>query len=251
MNIILLAPSEIRADGVADVANVRAKHMISVLKVGVGSEVRVGVIDGPVGTATVAGLGDGRVTLQCALEKAAPPRPRVDILLALPRPKVMRRLWAPLAELGVGQIILTNAEKVERDYFDTHILQEEGYRPLLITGLQQARDTHVPRVSVHKRFKVLLEDELPTLFPKGRRLMAHPDSSATIAGALRKIRPQERVLLAVGPEGGWNGFELAALDAHGFEQISLGPRTLATTTACVALLSLIHAALERRPGHPE
>lgn len=220
--------------------------MIGVLKVGVGSEVRVGVIDGPMGSATVAGLGDGRVTLACSLEKHLPLRPRVDILLALPRPKVMRRLWAPLAELGVGQIILTNAEKVERDYFDTHILREEGYRPLLLTGLQQARDTYVPRVSIHKRFKVLLEDELPVLFPEGRRLMAHPDSTTTIAGALRRIHPEERVLLAVGPEGGWNGFELAALDAHGFEQISMGPRTLATTTACVALLALVHAACVAR-----
>lgn len=210
-----------------------------------GSEVRIGVVDGPVGTATVTSLGDGRVTLRCALEASAPPRPRVDILLALPRPKVMRRLWAPLAELGVGQIILTNAEKVERDYFDTHILQEEGYLPLLMTGLQQARDTHLPRVSIHKRFKVLLEDELPALFPEGRRLLAHPDSTTTIAGALGRVLPQERVLIAVGPEGGWNGFELATLKSHGFEQISMGPRTLATTTACIALLAVTHDALGR------
>ena len=245
MNIVLLAASEIRGDGHADLADARAKHLIQVLKVGVGSDRRVGVIEGPTGTATVAAIGDGRVTLECRFEKAPPARPRVDILLAVPRPKVMRRLWAPLAELGVGQIILTNADKVERDYFDTHLLREDGYRPLLITGLQQARDTHVPRVSVHKRFKVLLEDELPVLFQEGRRLMAHPDSTATIAGALRKIRPQERVLIAVGPEGGWNGFELALLDAHGFAPISMGPRTLATTTACIALLALVHASLVR------
>jgi 16S rRNA (uracil1498-N3)-methyltransferase len=246
MNIILFERSEISTGGTTELADVRAKHLIQVLKVGVGSEVRVGVVDGPAGTGTVMDLGDGRVTLQCALQKSPPPRPRVDILLALPRPKVMRRLWAPLAELGVGQIILTNAEKVERDYFDTHILHEDGYRPLLITGLQQARDTHVPRVSIHKRFKVLLEDELPALFPEGRRLMAHPDSMATIAGALRKVKTGERVLIAVGPEGGWNGFELAALDAHGFHQVSMGPRTLATTTACIALLTLVHAACSAR-----
>ncbi len=212
------------------------------LKVGVGSEVRIGVVDGPVGTATVTSLGEGRVTLQCALEASVPPRPRVDILLALPRPKVMRRLWAPLAELGVGQIILTNAEKVERDYFDTHILREEGYLPLLMTGLQQARDTHLPRVSIHKRFKVLIEDDLPALFPEGRRLIAHPDSTATIAGALGAVGPDERVLIAVGPEGGWNVFELDMLRAHGFEHVSMGPRTLTTTTACIALLALVHSA---------
>ena len=56
----------------------------------------------------------------------------------------MRRLWAQIAALGVGRIILTNAEKVERNYFDTHILAPETYRPLLIEGLQQARDTRLP-----------------------------------------------------------------------------------------------------------
>jgi len=245
VNIVLFDASELRDDGSVVVSDVRARHLLSVLRVTPGQEVRIGVIDGPQGVGTVSDVSEERVTLACAFETSIPERPRVDFLLALPRPKVMRRLWAPLAELGVGQIILTNAEKVERDYFDTHILHEDGYRPLLITGLQQARDTRLPRVSVHKRFKVLIDDELPALFPDGRRLMAHPDSSATIGGALRSIRPQERVLIAVGPEGGWNGFELALLDLHRFRPISLGPRTLATTTACIALLALTHNALGR------
>jgi len=81
--------------------------------------------------------------MRCELEAEIPPRPRVDLLLAVPRPKVMRRLWAQIAALGVGQIVLTNAEKVERNYFDTHILTPETYRPLLIEGLQQARDTRL------------------------------------------------------------------------------------------------------------
>ena len=81
----------------------------------------------------------------------------------------MRRLWAQIAALGVGRIILTNAERVERDYFGAHIVSAETYRPLLIEGLQQARDTRLPIVSVHKRFKVLIEDEMDGLFGSGLR----------------------------------------------------------------------------------
>ena len=40
-------------------------------------------------------------------------------------------------QLGVGRIILTNAEKVERNYFDTHVIVESFYRPLLVEGLQR------------------------------------------------------------------------------------------------------------------
>jgi RsmE family RNA methyltransferase len=154
----------------------------------------------------------------------------------------MRRLWAQLAALGVGQIILTNAEKVERHYFDTHILDEETYRPLLIEGLQQARDTRLPAVSIHRQFRILVEDHLDGLFSQGVRLVADPSGATSITSALSDHHNQ-RVLLAIGPEGGWNDFELSLLAAHGFQTVALGPRTLRVDTACTALLAITHAAL--------
>jgi RsmE family RNA methyltransferase len=156
-------------------------------------------------------------------------------------------LWAQLAALGVGQIMLTNAERVERNYFDTHVITEACYRPLLIEGLQQARDTWLPTVSVHKQFKVLIEDDLASLFPGSRRLVAHPGCGNRDAG-VTTARQDERVLLAVGPEGGWNAFELQLLSAHGFQAFDMGGRTLRTDTACIALLTLIHADLRRQIG---
>ena len=92
------------------------------LHAGIGHEVRVGVLDGPRGVARVESITEAAIALRCTFESDVPPRPHVDLLLAVPRPKVMRRLWAQIAALGVGRIILTNAEKVERNYFDTHIL---------------------------------------------------------------------------------------------------------------------------------
>jgi RsmE family RNA methyltransferase len=152
----------------------------------------------------------------------------------------MRRLWGQIAAMGVGQIILTNAERVERNYFDTHVLTPECYRPLLVEGLQQARDTCLPRVSIHRQFKVLVEDELDRLFPAGVRLVADPAATLPATSAARE-RAGERVLLAVGPEGGWNTFETALLNEHGFTPVSMGPRTLRTDTACIALLALVHS----------
>ncbi len=146
-------------------ADARAVHLRKVLKVAPGDAVRAGLIDGAPGVATVTRVTDSAVELRCAFDGVIPDRPRVDVLLALPRPKVMRRLWAQLAALGVGQVILTDAEKVERDYFDSHVLQEDGYRPLLLEGLQQARDTRVPHVTIHKRFRVLVDDNLDALCP--------------------------------------------------------------------------------------
>jgi len=257
VNLILIEPTELKSDGTARLAGSQADHIRKVLKSSPGHEVRVGLIDGPAGTATIIEVTDSFVELACRLESDTPPRPPVDLLLALPRPKVMRRLWAQLAALGVGRIILTNAERVERDYFDTHIIQPETYRPLLIEGLQQARDTRVPEVSIHRRFKVLVEDDLEALCPQRDRLVAHPGkeigtlfrSPFGTYGQEKSPDLSSRTLLAIGPEGGWNAFELGLLEERGFRRISLGPRSLRTDTACIAMLAMINASRESRTAH--
>jgi RsmE family RNA methyltransferase len=241
VNLILLDGGD-RLDGDrVTLTGARAKHLRDVLRVWPDQQVRIGLLDGPLGFGVVQAVNGDAVTLRCAFEATAPNRPDVDLLLAVPRPKVLRRLWAPLASLGVGQIILTNAERVERPYFDSHILDERVFGPLLREGLQQARDTRLPRVSIHRRFKVLVEDDLDTLAGPGLRLVADPSGETSIGAAVSASAPQ-RILLAVGPEGGWNPYELSLLQAHAFQLVGLGPRPLRVDTACTALLAIVHEA---------
>lgn len=241
MNLILFEPDELDAAGAAAISGDRARHMRNVLRVQAGSTVRVGMVNGPLGIGTVTAIDGEAVTLTCALDAAPPRVPEIDVLMALPRPKVMRRLWAQLAAIGVGRIMLTNAAKVERDYFDAHVVHEATYRPLLIDGLQQARDTRLPVVTVHKRFKPFVEDDLHTLCPAGLRIVAHPGTHRSVADAVRH-REGQRVLVAIGPEGGWNDFELTLLTTHGFTVVGMGARPLRSDTATIALLSLVSAS---------
>lgn len=242
MNLILLEPDEIRLDGMALLTGPRARHVREILKAPEGEEIRVGVLDGPTGTATVTEDGDP-LRLQCTLSDNVPPVPRVDLLLAMPRPKVMNRLWPVLASLGVGRIIISNAWKTERNYFDTHVLEPKHIREGLIEGLQQARDTRLPRVSVHRRFKKLVEDDLDAFGPYAARLVAHPQAERFPWKDLAGLPAEARILLAVGPEGGWTSFELELLVEHGFQKASWGPRALRTDTVCAVLLGVVHAAL--------
>ena len=242
MNLILLEKNEIQADGTAVLSGKRARHVREVLQAAEGEEIRVGVVDGPLGTATVAADGP-ELRLRCALGSEIPPVPRVDLLLALPRPKVMNRLWPVLASLGVGRILVANAWKTERNYFDTHVLEPAHVRAGLVEGLQQARDTRLPPVSVHKQFKKLVEDNLEGCGPYAARLVAHPGEGAFPSVKLAALPHAARVLLAVGPEGGWTPYELELLAKHGFEAVSWGPRALRTDVACAVLLGLVHAAL--------
>jgi RsmE family RNA methyltransferase len=256
MNLLLLEPSELGADNVALVTGARARHLGQVLRAEPGRPVRVGVIDGPMGAGTVLSIDDEHARLACAFDPATPLVPPVDLLLALPRPKVLQRMWAQLAAMGVGRILLTNAARVERNYFDTHILDPAVYRALLIEGLQQARDTRVPIVTVHRQFRILVEDDLDRLCPQPMRLLADPGDDAPACAPVRP-RPEAdatgdtaRVLLAVGPEGGWNDFERHLLESRGFRRVSLGPRTLRTDTACIALLAVVASASPSRSLHP-
>ena len=179
MNLVLFEPSEVTADGLVTVHDARATHLLRVLKVAPGDTVRVGVIEGAVGVGTVTAIGtrSGHAALR-PRRRAATPAGRSPI--ALPRPKVMRRLWAQLAALGVGRIILTNAERVERNYFDTHVLALECYRPLLVKDssrpVTRAPGGHdPPPVQKARRGRTGdAERSAPV------RLVAHPDVTTTI-----------------------------------------------------------------------
>ena len=245
VNVVLIHPDEVSSRGEARLDDARGRHIARVLGVLPGDTIRIGLVDGAFGQGRVLAVEGDSVSLACAFEPSPPPRPRVDLLLALPRPKVLRRLWAQLAALGVGRLILTNAEKVERHYFDTHYLDPERYRTLLIEGLQQARDTRIPLVSIERRLKPFVEDNLDEVAGGALRLLADPSGDTGIGEAIRhrSTGKEARVLLAIGPEGGWNDFERGLFEAHGFARVGMGPRTLRTDTACVALLALAHAAL--------
>lgn len=236
MNLILLQRGEVAADGRARVSDDRAVHIRNVLRAQPGDTLRVGLVGGPLGEATVETIGDQGVDLTCTLDSTIPTRPGIDLLLALPRPKVMKRLWSQLAALGVGRVILSNAARVERNYFDTHVLHPDVYTPLLLEGLQQARDTLLPHVTIHRRFRPLVEDELAQLSDANTRLVAQPGAPggapATAAG---------RILLAVGPEGGWVPFEIDLLQRNGFRPFGLGPRILRADTACIAAIAALRA----------
>ncbi|NLB64954.1 MAG: 16S rRNA (uracil(1498)-N(3))-methyltransferase [Lentisphaerae bacterium] len=243
MNLILLEPGEVQADGVACLRDERAEHVRSVLRAAPGDCLRVGVVDGAVGEAVVLTDNGAELCLQCRWIGAPPAAPRVDLLLAMPRPKVMNRLWPTVATVGVGRIMIVRAWKSERPYFDSHMLEPAHVRRRLIEGLQQARDTRLPRVSVHRQFKKFMEDELADFGPYALRLVAHPGAGDFPHGQLRELGAEARVLVAVGPEGGWTEYELEQFAARGFERVGCGPRVLRTEVACSVLLVLANEAL--------
>eukprot|EP00747_Dinoflagellata_sp_TGD_P214417 gnl/TRDRNA2_/TRDRNA2_87279_c1_seq2.p1 gnl/TRDRNA2_/TRDRNA2_87279_c1~~gnl/TRDRNA2_/TRDRNA2_87279_c1_seq2.p1 ORF type:complete len:105 (+),score=15.88 gnl/TRDRNA2_/TRDRNA2_87279_c1_seq2:105-419(+) len=96
------------------------------------------------------------------------------------------------------------------------------------------------------RLKPFVEDALDALCPKDEvaRLLCHPsDDGKRAAVALAAAMPRRRVLLAIGPEGGWIDYELELLRNHDFAMVTLGPRILTTELAVPALITLVTDAM--------
>ena len=242
MNRILFEKSEI-VDGVATFDDVRAEHVLNVLHGEVGQVLKTGEVDGKIGTGVIAAIeqseqsNNPKVSVRCDHTEPSR-RPWVDLILAPPRPRVMKRLLPQLATLGVGRIVLVGAKKVEKDFWGATLLKEENYRPLLVDGLMQAGTSILPTLETRRNFRKFVKEELDVRFPASTRIVAHPYGAASCQTIEQSEQSNNQtLLLAIGPEGGWTDDEVALLEEHGFARYSLGSRILRTDTATIALLA--------------
>ncbi len=238
MNLMLFDKSECQGDTLV-VTGRRAEHILNILGLQPGDTLRVGEINGLVGSAVLEQVGGNSVTLRIELRDEPPPIPSVELILALPRPIMLQRILKQATVLGVSKIHLIRSRKVEKSFFHSPVLQPEKIKKLLIEGLEQAQDTRLPEVQVYHRFKPFVEDVVPML--DGTGLLAHPGTETSLAevfdhGAEHEKQKNKKIL-AVGPEGGWNDFECQCFLDRGFTMFTMGPRILHVDTAVVALLA--------------
>jgi len=245
VNLLLLHPHEVPPGGEVGLADRRARHLREVLRVAPGSEVRVGVIDGPLGRGTVLRCDAQGVTLRCEFEGETPPAGSDTLLLAVPRPKVLARCLELASALGYGRIVLLRSWRVEKAHLGSRELAPARLRECCLRGLEQARRTRVPELAVFSRFKPFVEDRLDALVPRTARVVAHPAAATPTARA--PVAAGAPFTLALGPEGGWIPYEVEMLAARGFVPVSAGPHPLRVESA----LALVHgqlALLRELPG---
>ncbi len=231
MNLILLFPDDMVTDERARITGRRLRHVLNVHRAGVGDELVVGLLGGRIGTGRVARLDGSLLEMEVSLDRDPPAGLPLTVVLALPRPKVLRRVLHSLTAMGVKRIVLVNAARVEKSYWQTPFLEREAIDRQLVLGLEQARDTVMPEVLLKPRFKPFVEDELPGMIKGSLPFVAHPGGAASCP---RDVRCP--ATLAVGPEGGFVPYEIEKLVSLGFTTVSLGERILNVETAIPALI---------------
>ena len=244
MNLILIDSSELVGNTVR-LQDRRAKHIVKVLRSEPGDDLKVGVINGRIGIGKVRDIQKKHpfcVDLEVHLEANPPSKSPVDIILALPRPIMLRRIIGQISSLGVGKMYIINAARVEKSFWDAGIIDRENYMEHILQGLEQSIDTIPSQLQFHRGFKPFVEDYLPTITNYySACLYADPTSSRTLHDSLKDHKG--KVIVAIGPEGGWVDYELAKFLEIGFSGFSIGPRILRVDTAVVNIHGRIMAAM--------
>ncbi|WP_260959656.1 16S rRNA (uracil(1498)-N(3))-methyltransferase [Pseudomonas citri] len=232
MNLLLLEEADFIGPDRVVLSDRRLTHMQEVHRSAVGDSLRVGRVGGLLGTAQVVRLEAREAELQVILDQPAPAKLPITLVLALPRPKMLRRVFQTVATMGVPRVVLVNSYRVEKSFWQTPFLEPEAMREQLILGLEQARDSMLPEIIIEKRFKPFVEDRLPAIAQDTLGLIGHPGPYPPCPRALT-----EPVTLAIGPEGGWIPYEIDLLAKAGLQPVQLGERILRVETAVTALLA--------------
>jgi RsmE family RNA methyltransferase len=241
MNLILFESHELHEDKV-QLTGRRASHIRKILGLRVGDTLRIGMVNGKTGTGKILFLDSKQVDIAVQLTADPPEGANIELILALPRPIMLQRIIKQATVFGVRHFHLIRSARVEKSFFQSPVLQPEKLHSLLLEGLEQAMDTRLPEITVYHRFKPFVEDVVPVLVGKG--LLAHPTITGRLDQALATVDTKEKILLAVGPEGGWNNFELDCFLRQGFTGFTMGKRILHVDTAVVALLAQIQLLQE-------
>jgi RsmE family RNA methyltransferase len=232
MNLVLLRQGDwIDADRVL-LRERRAGHIRTVLQAEVGDSLRVGLLGGLCGQGLVEAVEPDGVRLRVVLTDPPPPRHRFDIVLALPRPKMLRRILRQCAEFGIANLHLLHSARVEKSYWQSPLLQPAALEEALLAGLERSRDTIAPRVHLHRRFRPFVEDQLSGICAGRPCWLAHMDAPLALAEA-----PPVPAVVMIGPEGGFVPFEIQLAEAVSARRVCLGPRTLSVDTALVTVLA--------------
>ncbi len=234
MNLVILEENQFITENRALLSPRQTEHIDKILKLNLGDSISVGKIDGNMGNANLGiktqhGYEIENINLNIASPKNIP----VTLILAMPRPQMLKRILQTIACIGVSNVHFIQTSKVEKSFWGSPSATNRAIHEQLKLGLEQGVATQLPNTFFHRRFKPFVEDELSSLLSNGTHLIAHPQSS----NSMSQFIDQKPVTIAIGPEGGFLDQEVEMFEANGFIRCNMGTRILKVETAVTALLA--------------
>lgn len=230
MNIVLLDPRQTESEIWTISAKRQLEHLRTHVDIQVGDSLKVGIREGKRYLTEIVEITEQAIKLKSIKEELVPEKLPVTLIVAMPRPKVLRRLIMDSVTLGVEKIILLHSYRVDKSYWQTPFLQQLDQYVTL--GLEQAGDTIAPKIEIYKRFKPFVEDVLPSLITaECPAYVAHPYAEMKMPFAI-----DHPCSIVIGPEGGFIPYEVDLLIKNGCQAVSLGNRIIRTETVIAYVL---------------
>src|SRR5690606_4293989 len=96
------------------------------------------------------------------------------------------------------KIVLIQSARVEKNYWQSPKLHSNEVERYLLEGLEQAQDTVLPKLEMHKHWPSFIEQHLPPLLKDKHAWLAQPGDFPYCPAA-----PEGEQVIVVGPEGGF------------------------------------------------
>jgi 16S rRNA (uracil1498-N3)-methyltransferase len=207
-----------------------AHHLHTVLRVRTGEPVSLADGAGSMAQAIVRRTDRTAVTVEVDRRFDVPPNvPQVVVLQAVPKGKKMEEVVQRLTELGVDRLVpVVTARTVKQvgGKADKVIARWEGVAESAARQSRRARRLQIDPLT-----------SWPV--PGVRGAILHEQATVPLAHALQAVLadPPSEIVLAIGPEGGFEGREVD--EAEGLSAALLGPTVLRTETAGLAAASVL------------
>jgi 16S rRNA (uracil1498-N3)-methyltransferase len=225
VNLIVLKPEQFVSEDFAELDARQSEHVIKVLKAKSGDVLRVGRLNGNIGSGLVV-EANRKIRLQVKFNSLPPLAQSLEVVIALPRPKVIKRMIECLTSVGVKKITFINSARVEKYYWDSDLLLQESWSSAVDKGLEQSLDTQEPTIRFERFFKPFVQDQLGANDTAVKDVcFAHPYSAP-----YKRSNDNDVKTILIGPEGGWVDFEIEIFKELGFNGASFGTRPLKTET---------------------
>lgn len=223
----------------AALTGAHAEHLARVLRVRAGQEFDIGV--GPeVRRGRVVSVGADRVEFE--LGAAVPAAAVSHVTLVLSIFKFDRMEWAieKCTELGAARIVPLIARRTQAHLAAAAEKRAERWVRIAQQASEQSRRAAPPEISRPMTLK-----GAAGLPGETRIVLAESEQELTLTHAFAAHSASQPVVLAVGPEGGWEETEIDFFLQAGWISASLGGTILRAETAAIAAMAVVIAALQQ------
>ena len=210
----------------------RAHYLFAVLRLQPGAKVEL--FDGQGGRypAEVISPAELLVGAKLPAEKSAGD---VVLVQALAKADKLELVIQKATELGVARIIpLATERAIVKLAAQRGAARAERWRRIAQEAARQCGRADVPAVDEPCSWEQLFAELARE--PDRRALLLHPEAELRLSAA---VRGAPKLLLAVGPEGGFSPEERERCATAGLLEVGLGPRVLRTETVALAALAVV------------